>query len=274
MDGDFAVKDILTGVLGQLSPQASASLAGSLARDRFRAYVRPFGGDQAAGSRLYVLDVELAGALLELVHFAEVLLRERIHRELTSVDGPQWYNDPRHVLDYRTRGAIAKASNRLPTRFSPGQMVAELNFGTWAGLFEQGGQIKHRDGSFVRQADYDADLWAPALHSVFDREWPSVTRIDAEGLLRRVRNGRNRISHHESLVFGIHQHGERTPGGKFRRQPIGSFLSDVRRLIQVLDSSMGKWLDTCDHAEELLRDSLALRADQYAQGHLRNREWI
>lgn len=124
--------------------------------------------------------------------------------------------------------------------------------------------------NFIAAADYERDPWAPALFRTFDGI--ASSREDPEGLLRRVRRARNRVAHHESVVFGVHQIGERDEGKPVRQSP-ESMLADIRALLAHLAPEMRGWLGSCMHVEELLSDQLAVAALSYARLK-RNASWV
>jgi hypothetical protein len=254
-----------------MGPEYASSLQRLISAKRYKQYTAVFGGDQKAGAALYLLDIEVRGALLELLHFIELPLRDAIHRDLSAVYFKRWY-ERSDILDSRTTRSFEKAKGELGKYLGkePDRVVAQVSLGTWTALLETGGPIKDAAGNFVAASDYERDLWHPALAGTFSGL--AKTREDAEVLLRRVRRARNRVAHHESVVFGVHQIGERD-GTKLVRQSPHSMIADVRALIAHLAPDMKAWLDTCKHVEELLGDQLAVDALAYA--HLkRNAAWV
>lgn len=258
-------------MLSQMKPEHASSLQRLISPKRYKQYTAVFGGDQKAGASLYLLDIEVRGALLELLHFIELPLRDAIHRDLSAVYFKRWY-DRDDLLDQRTRRAFDKAKSELGGYLGkePDRVVAQVSLGTWTALLEPGGPIRDSQGNFVANADYERDLWLPALASTFSGV--ASTREEAEIILRRVRRARNRVAHHESVVFGVHQIGERQDGKLVRQSP-QSMLADIRALLGHLAPGMRDWLDSCNHVDELLSDPLATDGLTYAQLK-RNAAWV
>ena len=263
-------------MLSQLPEGVPAKLRGILAVKRFRPYAAVFGGDQEQAARLYALNVELSGALLELLHFAEVGLRERMHTELTQAYGRYWFFDERRLLDDRSTHSVTKATKFFGKYPEPGKVVAEFSLGFWRELLTPGGKITDSSRRYLRHADYERDLWTPALARVFKHNnAESLSMREAEHLVRRVQRARNRVSHHESLVFGVTQPGEFTAEHAQLRQSPHAMIADIRSLLQIVcPTEVALWLSSCTHAEELIADPLAHRALDYALGSLKKVEWI
>jgi len=263
-------------MLEQLPGDRHGSLKSTIARKRYSQYAAVFGGDQSAGAKLYLLDVEIRGALLELLHFVELPLRDTVHETMTATYGKHWYSGKTVTFDARTAAAITKAQRELSRyqRDEPDRVVAQLNLGFWCGLFEPGGPIRGGADSekFLGMADYEQAIWQASLRDRF--LGVAATREHAEMLLRRIRRLRNRVAHHESIVFGIHQQGEKSAVGKQVRQEPLSALNDVRRLMAHLCPHLHDWLTECCHTEELLDSDLATAAITYAKAKRLNTDWI
>lgn len=239
-------------------------MVASLAPSRLRPYRQVFGGDTNAAIKLYLIEMDLIAATQQLVAVVEVLMRESIHRELQKVYGPRWFSTERGRLDDRTRDEIRKARRflRSPT---PGQVVAEMTFGTWTYLLEPGGSIDKNTAN-ERAADYESDLWVPAIQHAFNRDG-GISREAASELARHVRWLRNRLSHRESFVFGVPFPGQTTTdaaGGLPIRQRPQHALDGVRSLARHLNPEVADWLARCTRADELLAAPDCDRALQHA----------
>lgn len=263
-------------MLSQLPEGAPAKLREFLAAKRFRPYAAVFKGDQEQGAHLYTLNVELSGALLELLHFSEVGLREGIHARLTREYGRYWFFDNQQRLDDRSTSSVSKATRFFGRYPEPGRVVAEFSFGFWRELLTPGGKITDASKKYLRHANYERDLWIPAIAAVFQKPGGNAfTMKQAEHLVRRVQRARNRVSHHESLVFGVAQPGEFTSGGLQLRQSPHGMLADIRTLLNIVcPAEVDLWLGTCRHVEELIADPLAHRALDHALDSLKKVEWV
>lgn len=203
-------------MIGQPDTDQRVALARSLAPARLRPYRSVFGGDTQSGLSLYLFEMQLVAAMQQVVAVVEVLMREQMHRSLSSVYGAEWYAGRRCLLDDRTRNQVRKAQQFLGRRPSPGKVVAEMDFGTWTYLLETGGYVDEGTPR-ARRVDYDADLWLPALVRAFPHAG-AATRADIGLLARRARWARNRMAHRESILFGFPHPGQTDPSGRRIRQ--------------------------------------------------------
>lgn len=205
---------------------------------------------------MYVIDAQVRGSVLELIHFAEVGLRAHFHIALTQPYGPDWFRGRTVILDDRTREHFQEAEKRIThAQPNPDRIIAEVSLGAWGELLEVGGTSTGGRGSLAGRADYETTLWNSGLDALFGAL--SLTRQPAAALVRRVRRIRNRVAHHESVIFGIHQPGERDSNQNHLRQRPASALGDVRTLLALFCVPAAAWLASCTHADELLAEPLA-----------------
>lgn len=261
-------------MLEQIKDTADATaLKDSLARPRFQTYRSATSGSLIDAARLYVLDAELRGALLELIHFAEIALRESCNRSIAGKYGPWWFNGTKIVLDDRTRRQFREAESKMsPGVKTPDRVVAQVSFGAWTDLLEAGGTSDGSLGALSGTADYEVTLWDAALRKAF--AGLCATRAEAAELTRRIRRLRNRVAHHEPIVFGIHQNGERDPDRKYRRQAPVDAVADLRRMTAHLQPNLVDYLARCTHVDELLSDQRAVDALRYAKSTRTDARWL
>jgi hypothetical protein len=147
-------------------------------------------GDTAEAHAAYLTNIRLAQSLMPLLHVLEVVLRNAIHNSLTrSLGRPDWWSS----LDERDFAGIllevhttqAKLRKRRESDF-PDKVVAEMTFGFWTSLFN------------VR---YQASLWR-MLRLAFPH-CPKKLRQRhlISTSLNGIRNLRNRVFHHEPLLW-------------------------------------------------------------------------
>lgn len=242
-------------------------------RLRFQIYTKAAGGSLLDAARLYVLDAELRGAILERVHFVEVSLRDAFHRTLSSAYGEHWFRGRKVILDDRTRARFSEAEGRVSgASVTPARVIAEVSLGGWGELLDVGSTSDGRPNALAGRADYESDLWAGRLETLFR---PAVaTRQDAAAIVRRVRRLRNRVAHHESVIFGIHQPGERDPAGKQKRQATPAAIADLATLSGLFCTDAAEWLATCTHVDEHLAHPLSVNGYQYVVKTRQNTCWI
>ncbi|NYG97999.1 Abi family protein [Schumannella luteola] len=218
-------------------------------------------------------DTELRGAFLELIHFAEVALRDRFDRALAPAYGSHWFKGRTVLLDDRTLDKFREAEGRVThTSKHPARVIAEVSLGGWGYLLEVGGVGTGGGGALAGRADYERDLWDGRIEALFSGT--ITTRQEAAALVRRVRRLRNRVAHHESVVFGVHQPGERDAVGNHKRQLPASALADVRQLLELFCPTAAAWLATCNHVDELLADQLLVDALNEMKTFLPKTQWF
>lgn len=181
-----------------------ARLERALSASRLAPY-RPVGGTERQLLAHYLWNIALSEALYPSLQSLEVALRNAIHNAATRRFGTPYWFDPQTplILEGRERDAVYQARQELlthqrrrhgtaaPAPLRDGQIVAQLMFGFWTGLFN---------------APYEQRLWAPPapgggiLGAVFPhapRRWRSRRRLLQR--LQPIRLLRNRVSHYEHL---------------------------------------------------------------------------
>lgn len=196
-----------------------------------------------------------------LLAVAEVCLREAMHRQLTEHLGSRWYLNTHGLFDERTQRNLATAIDKAKGPGQPGKVVAEVTFGTWTALLEPGGWTQQPTGR-VRN-DYEATLWNPALKDSFPHS--SGVRSQVAEVALRVRYARNRVAHHEPVVFGVPLPGRGSSGTTqiaTRRSPTG-VVEDIRTLVGFIDPGIEDWLRTSTAVDDLVRSPAARLAVNY-----------
>ncbi|MGH3690757.1 MAG: hypothetical protein ACRDT7_11420 [Microbacterium sp.] len=256
-----------------LTVEDAESIRSVVPRSRYRTYTAATPSRILEAAQLYVLDAQARGALLELVHFAEVGVRDAIHQELRSAYGPHWFKGRTVILDDRTRARFREVEEMMDWNgSSPERVIAEVSFGAWTALLEVGAASDGSHGALAGRADYERDLWDGRLENVFSGI--TADRFAAAALMRRVQRLRNRVAHHESVVFGVHQHGEKDSKNNYRRQEPLSALRDVRSLLDHFCLNGSAWLLTCRHTDELLTQQLATDALAHAKATRKQTIWF
>jgi hypothetical protein len=151
------------------------------------AYVRECAGCDELAVRLYEWNAELAASFMEVIHHVEILLRNRMHDELTKSFPPNpcpWYEQ--NIFSGTAGPDSIMDAERLIVRrgrsVTPGRVVGSMSFGFWNALFGHG---------------YEP-LWRASLNRCFKPHGPSK-RKDVSTVTERMRLFRNRVAHHERL---------------------------------------------------------------------------
>jgi hypothetical protein len=163
--------------------------------DRLAAYRRhTTKGDDALA--LYISNLELSQALYIPLSILEVALRNAIHAQLSRKTGQDnWYMTiHKHPILGAEWGKVSVAlrdvSKKNAKDYIPGsgQVIAELMFGFWTGLFN---------------AQYEVELWANLKHCFPRLPKRNRQRKTVETNLSPIRNLRNRVYHCEPICWNL-----------------------------------------------------------------------
>ena len=157
----------------------------TLSADRLRPYRISVGGDTELAILLYEQNTLLAESLYGVLQGLEVLLRNAIHDQLTADYGQvEWWDAVKLEPE---QGAMLRKARDILTKegkaLVAGRIVAELSFGFWTGL---------------TGPKYDV-LWRDHLVKIFPRR--PLQRSEVQTRLNSIRKLRNRIAHHEPILF-------------------------------------------------------------------------
>ena len=169
----------------EYTPANLSEIERTLSADRLRPYRISVGGDTKLAILLYEQNTLLAESLYGVLQGLEVSLRNTIHEQLAADYGQaEWWDtvklEPEQgAMLRKARDILSKEGKALVA----GQVVAELSFGFWTGL---------------TGPKYDV-LWRDHLVKIFPRR--PVQRSEVQTRLNSIRKLRNRIAHHEPILF-------------------------------------------------------------------------
>lgn len=159
------------------------NLQEALSPERLHKYDAWAGGDRAQAMQLYALNLAISEAFYTSLHMLEITLRNAVNIRMTGLHGPLWFQNPAVIRDAKQQANIASAVQKLGPAATPGQIVAEVTFGFWTGMFD------HKNNA----------LWGQDLRPVFHGA-VSLQRKTVAKPLYDIRSLRNRIAHHESII--------------------------------------------------------------------------
>lgn len=148
-------------------------------------------GDEVLAVRAYIDSILLAEAMMPMLNVLEIALKNGVHRRLSisyaRIDWWEtWTGNP--TFSFQT-SELANAKRKLLRRAefpTPDKIVAELAFGFWSSLFN---------------VQLQTMLWKE-LRLVFPRcPKPQRQRHNISSALNQVRELRNRVFHHEQLLW-------------------------------------------------------------------------
>jgi len=206
---------------------------------RYRAVV---GADEEALEQFYRWAQDLSRSLFADIASLEVAMRSAMASELARVFGVEWYTRQELFDDDAARSlATAWSQNGLGTLRSTddpdldvieGKLVAGLMFGFWVQILGKGSWAGKQP---LRQRRiYDSLLWRPALSAAFPQ---ATQRRDVQRAASVVKSARNRIAHHEHIVWGVPLPGQGT------RLPVSAVYTTVIELARLLGDEIAAWID-------------------------------
>lgn len=199
--------------------------------------------DKASAERTlarYALNMALCEALYPALQYAEIALRNAIHRGLTIRCGTdQWYDAGLGLTPWQ-EARIQDAKTNLARNAKPntsGRIVAELTFGFWTAFFNHF-HARSGIGHFLtRHVFAHAPKTERALSKV-DTRWNAI------------RDLRNRVFHHERIIHWRDLHDQHDS----ILQVIGWISPELRQMTEAMDrfkalraEGLGPWLDKIEH---------------------------
>ena len=184
-----------------------AAYRGVVSLDRLQRYRKD--RDKGAWAPLigrYMYNVELARALVPVLHWSEIALRNRLDRVIGAaypvggarpfVDVPSWLDADPPVLLPNERVRVEQAKRNLLRRprpsvtLPPGKLVAELSLGFWTHLL---------DGAYENWRIPNR-LWPALLEPVFPFcPAAELSRKNVHARYQEIKDIRNRAFHHERI---------------------------------------------------------------------------
>ena len=185
------------------------ALRSTVTPDRLSTYFAHAAGDEVQAFRLYVRNAALASAFLGPLQAVEITLRNVFHNLLSQAHGSTWYDSLTLAAAQRRVVVNARRTLRQEGKAeTPSRIVAECSFSFWVALSAR---------------RYDAMLWRSTLHRAFA---PTPSRKAAFGQLDRLRTLRNRIAHHEPILFrNLHADYDR-----------------IARLLEMMSPETARWM--------------------------------
>jgi hypothetical protein len=180
-------------------------------------------GNEAKAASDYAYNLQLSEAMLPTLNVLEIALRNGIHRRLTTLYGrvdwwEAWIGD--QLFNWQNK-EIQKAKDTLTRRkepLTPDKILAEMTFGFWTSLFN---------------ANFQHALWGD-LRLIFTRCPKNLRqRHTISRGLNQIRDLRNRIFHHEPLLW-------LTPTTLFDQHSLGL------EVIRWIDPQLETWLTSYD----------------------------
>ena len=223
-----------------MTPERVPLLA-TLSDGRFKRYRTAAAGVDERALDLYIWNVAVSAAIWHDVAIVEVALRNAMNEALSSAFSSNWFVSGIDLFDAKSVTDIerAKAAVSHGPRTPQGRVVAELMLGFWVRLLGKGDE-GHA---------YDETLWRRCLRDAL----PGVggARAKAYPLAQVAHVLRNRIAHHEHIVFAIGRPGSQT----VMTLPAAHGL--LLQLAGSIDADLGTWLGSASTFGAVWRARLA-----------------
>lgn len=160
------------------------SIGATLSAARLGPYLARHAGDLEAAWRTYSWNIQACRAFYPLLHFAEIALRNAVHRELGSRFGRSdwWSTAPLTAHGNRLVEQAREKAGRTKLSPSTDDIVATLTLGFWVSLVSSA---------------YDRMLWVCGLYRAFPHYRGRRDALHTD--LRNVLELRNRVMHHEPI---------------------------------------------------------------------------
>ena len=173
-----------------MNPVFFQKIENILHTERIDAYRQDEANDAVTLSR-YLLNVALSEALYPVLQFAEIALRNAVHRELSArCRTDAWYDSPQARLTPWQHDKVTEAKDTLRKHRKPlssGRIVAELTFGFWTAFFNNS-HARTGIGSFLSKNAFPHAPATEQYQAKLDKRW------------LEIRDLRNRVFHHERIL--------------------------------------------------------------------------
>lgn len=148
-------------------------------------------GDVARAAKAYVNNMLLAEATMPMLNVLEIALKNGVHQRLITLYKrsdwwDSWVSDPSFAWQVREVVSAKAKLQRRAEALTPDKIIAELPFGFWSSLFN---------------VQFQTILWKTC--GCFSRaaRSHSVSAILSRRALNQIRELRNRVFHHEQLLW-------------------------------------------------------------------------
>jgi hypothetical protein len=226
---------------------------------RLAPYERAVDGTGVDALDLYLWNRRVSLALFDQIATLEVAMRSAMASELVRTFGLRWYENV-ELFDDDTESTIMQAwrqggisslrSENASDETVHGKLVASFMFGFWVKLLGKG-EFSRRYAPLKRRRIYDTTLWKPCLRRAFPLVG-DVERALVQSAAKQVQYVRNRIAHHEHVIWGVPIADRRDDSGSILRLDVSAARAEVVLLGGYISADLGGWLeDQPDVAERL-----------------------
>lgn len=230
----------------------NARLLETVPEPRLRRYKTLADAQHVDLATFYRWSSQVALVIWDDLSVIEVAMRGAMAHELQSTFGFKWFENP-GLFDDDTTRQIQQALNQSNRGVRPktdtevhGKLVAELTFGFWVKLLGKGSfqNVKDPNTGFTTSTKriYDQLLWRPALSKAFP-EVGLYERRKVEKVAHDLQLVRNRVAHHEHVIWGIPAYGQKEADGHtHRRLSLHQVYSSAITLAGYMNPNLASWI--------------------------------
>jgi hypothetical protein len=168
----------------------------SFSKERLGRYLDACAGDQVKALDLYKRNLQLSSHFYIPLQCLEITLRNTLSVAMSEGFGRGWLLSGALPVGSDTYDWVQAATAKLGQAAIPqSAIIAELSLGFWVSLLAQ---------------RYAEPFWKRCLFRAFTSDGRYMNRKHVHQRLNTLRRFRNRVAHHEPIIFNdlAHTHGE------------------------------------------------------------------
>lgn len=225
-------------------------LLATIPKERLRPYAQLADSKNADVLDIYLWNQKVSLALFEDIVNVEVALRSAIAREMASEFGFTWFENDQILdsgaLDLMRKTRLSKKILSSGPQEIHGKKVASMTLGFWVKLLGRGEFLVVRDPVTRKEIRrerriYDQLIWKPAIYRAFPAANP-LDRKRVQSLARDMLDARNRVAHHEHVIWGVPAVGQQSSDGLERRMALGDVQTSLLELASCMDADLKAWI--------------------------------
>ena len=170
------------------------ALLNSISPARLERYLQICDQDKPRAIELYERNLRLAAAFYVPLQCWEVTLRNHFNNLASDAFGANWLCEPHRFARGDFINPVKYPLSKQPA-VSGTSLIAELTLGFWVALLGP---------------QYTETLWKPLFFKAFTHNGKFMSRKVVHGRFNALRRFRNRVAHHEPIIFNdlAHTHAE------------------------------------------------------------------
>lgn len=212
---------------------------------RLLSYEEVCNNDTQRALKLYQVNLRLSAAFYPLLSLFEIVLRNALNEELiTHFNDPEWLknqrsgfmsdpslnyinNQGRQASNDYLKKSVQKIINNNRGGTTQGLIISDLTFGFWTELFEK------THFQILQGRPLQIFRYLPS----------GMNRNQINKKLNGIRQFRNRISHHEAIIFDKDRNGQRI----FSLSEAKTIYRDIQDLFSWLSLDFNAWTGKIDN---------------------------